>query len=288
MPEFKDHFSAIADTYAAARPGYPEALFDVLAAHVPQRAAVWEPGCGSGQATRGLVARFARVHATDPSPQQLAQHWACVPACHADSPVDARHAPDGSPAVASAAFGADKTGALASLDPRVTLAVEPGERTALGDRTVQLIAVAQALHWFDRPRFFAECERVLAPGGVLAAWGYPDFLVPDGLGAPIAAFRTRIEPHWPPERAQIDARYADYEWPFPAVDAPELQLEAEWTLPQFLRYLGSMSAVARCHAATGVDAVAAHADAIAAAWGDPAVPRTIRWPLFVHLRRKPG
>ncbi|MFC0676931.1 class I SAM-dependent methyltransferase [Lysobacter korlensis] len=263
-PGFKDHFSTIAGTYAAARPGYPDALFDALAAVVPADARVWEPGCGSGQATRGLAARFAQVHATDPSPQQIAQHWGNAGGQGADGDQ------------AEAATG------------NLAVAVEPGERASLSDGSVQLIAVAQALHWFDRARFFAECERVLAPGGVLAAWGYPDFLVPDAMDAPIGAFRARIEPYWPPEREQVDARYAGYDWPFPAVDAPQLQLEACWTLPQFLQYLASMSASARCQAATGIDPVAEQADALAAAWGAPASSRVIRWPLFLHLRRKPG
>jgi len=33
--------------------------------------------------------------------------------------------------------------------------------------------------------------------------------------------------------------------------------------------------------------VAAHADALAAAWGEPDTARTVRWPMFVHARRKP-
>lgn len=249
---FKDHFSGIADAYAAARPEYPDALFDALAAEAPPEALVWEPGAGSGQATRGLAARFTHVHATDPSAAQLAQHWA-------------------------RAGAAD-----------VTLAVEPGEATALGDHSVQLVAVAQALHWFDRPRFFAECERVLAPGGVLAAWGYQDFDPPAGLETAVAGFRVRIAPHWPAERALVDARYAGFEWPFPAIDAPSLWLESRWPLPHFLRYLASLSATARCAEATGEDPVARHAPAIATAWGDPATVKPIRWPLFLHLRRKPG
>src|SRR5688572_33085904 len=118
---FKDHFSGVADAYAQARPEYPDDLFDAIAAVVPRTARVWEPGCGSGQATRGLAVRFAHVHATEPSVKQLAQHWAQP--------------------------GTDA----------VSLAVEPGERTTLPDGSMQLVAVAQALHWFDRPTFFAEC-----------------------------------------------------------------------------------------------------------------------------------
>lgn len=247
---FKDHFSAVAGTYAAARPEYPDALFDALAAVAPPTSRVWEPGCGSGQATRGLATRFAWVHASDPSAQQIAEHWA------------------------------------QAQDPRVELAVEPGERCALADASVHLVAVAQALHWFDRAAFFAECERVLAPGGVLAAWGYQDFLAPEGMLEPVAAFRAQIEAYWPPERAQIDAAYAGYAWPFPALPAPTLWLEAEWSLPRFLGYLASMSATARCRAATGDDPVARHAPALAAAWGEAGDVRTIQWPLFLHLRRK--
>ncbi len=145
----------------------------------------------------------------------------------------------------------------------------PAEHTALADGSVELVAVAQALHWFDRPRFFAECARVLRPGGVLAAWGYQDFLPPEGMTDAVDAFRAQIEPYWPPERAQVDAHYAGYDWPFPALPVPTVWLEAEWTLPRFLRYLSSSSATARCRAATGEDPVARHAPALSAAWGDP-------------------
>ncbi|HEY5851549.1 MAG TPA: class I SAM-dependent methyltransferase [Lysobacter sp.] len=248
--KFKDHFSGVADAYAQARPEYPDALFDTIAAVVPAGAYAWEPGCGSGQATRGLASRFAHVHATEPSANQLAQHWA--------------HGGQGN----------------------VSLAVEPGERTALADGSVQLVAVAQALHWFDRERFFRECERVLTPGGILAAWGYGDFLAPEGMLDAVEAFRARIEPYWPPERAQVDARYAGFDWPFPALPSPELWLEADWSLGHFLRYLSSMSAVARCTADTGDDPVARFGPALAAAWGEAGEPRLIQWPLFLHLRRK--
>ena len=115
---FKDHFSAVAADYASARPEYPDALYAWIAQAAPARGRVWEAGCGSGQATRGLARRFNRVHATDPSAAQVAQ--AVGPA--------------------NAAF-----------------AVEPGERCSLPDASADAACVAQALHWFDRHAFFAEC-----------------------------------------------------------------------------------------------------------------------------------
>lgn len=245
---FKDHFSASAQDYALARPSYPQALFDWIASIAPARNAVWEAGCGSGQASRDLATRFARVHATDPSAAQVAQ----------------------APVIAN-----------------VTFAVEPGERCSLGDDSVDAVCVAQALHWFDRDAFFAECERVLRPDGVLLAWGYQDIEVPAAIAAQNAALQREIAPYWPPERADVDAAYAGYAWPFAPLAAPAFELAADWPLPRLLAYFASYSATRRCREATSIDPVAAGEADLAAAWGDPAATRTVRWPLFVHACRKP-
>jgi len=245
---FHDHFSAVAAEYASARPEYPPSLFSWIGSVAPGKALAWEAGCGSGQATRGLAAVFARVHATDPSRAQVSQ--AAAPA--------------------NAGF-----------------AVEPGERCSLADGSADAVCVAQALHWFHRPAFFAECARVLRPGGVLVAWGYQDIVVPPALAAANAALQRAIAPWWPPERKLVDEAYAGFEWPFPAIEVPDFPLRAQWTLPRLLAYFSSYSASQRCRAATGRDPVAAHAPALADAWGDPEVMREVAWPLFVHARRKP-
>ena len=115
---FADHFSAVAAQYAEARPEYPQALLDWIAATATGRDKVWEAGCGSGQATRDLARVFAEVFATEPSPAQLAQ----------------------APAIAN-----------------VRYEVGFAEQCGLPDASVDAVCVAQALHWFERPRFFAEC-----------------------------------------------------------------------------------------------------------------------------------
>jgi SAM-dependent methyltransferase len=246
--DFKDHFSAVAADYAHARPEYPDALFAWIGTLAPKEQA-WEAGCGSGQATRGLAAHFGQVFATDPSAAQVAQ---------ARGPANVR------------------------------FAIEPGERCSLPDASVDAVCIAQALHWFDRAAFFAECARVLRPGGVLVAWGYQDLEVPPELAAANTALQNEIRPYWPPERVLIDEAYAGFDWPFPPIEPPEFELTAQWTLPRLLGYFSSYSASKRCREATGRDPVAAHAPAFAAAWGDPAATRPMRWPMFVHARRKPA
>jgi len=245
---FSDHFSAVATDYAAARPEYPEALLAWIASVAPAHALVWEAGCGSGQASRGLAAHFDRVFATDPSAAQIAQ---------------------------------------ASGPDNVTFAVEPGECCSLEDTSVDAVCVAQALHWFDRAAFFAECARVLRPAGVLVAWGYQEIEVADALASANAALQDEIRDYWPPERTRIDDAYAGFEWPFAPVGVPKFELCAQWTLPRLLAYFASYSASKLCREATGRDPVAVHAAAFAAAWRDPTM-QTMHWPLFVHARRKAG
>ena len=244
---FADHFSAVAADYASARPEYPDALFAWIAAIAPARDAVWEAGCGSGQASRGLAAHFHQVFATDPSAAQIAQ---------------------------------------ASGPANVTFAVEPGERCSLPDASVDVVCVAQALHWFDRAAFFAECARVLKPGGVLVAWGYQDIEVPEPVASANAALQSDVRDYWPPERSLIDSAYAGFDWPFAALEVAPFGLRARWTLPRLLAYFSSYSASKRYREANGRDPVALHAVAFAAAWGDPEMAHAVRWPMFLHARRK--
>lgn len=245
--KFHDHFSAVAAEYASARPEYPDALFAWIAALAPTTARVWEAGCGSGQASRGLASHFSQVHATDPSAAQIAQA--------------------GGPA-------------------NIAFTVELAEHCSLPDSSVDAVCVAQALHWFDRDAFFGECARVLKPEGVLVALGYQDIEVPAALFDANAALQEQIAAYWPPQRADIDAAYAGYEWPFASVPPAYFALCACWTLPRLLGYFASYSASKRCRDATGRDPVAIHTPALAAAWGDPEIAHNVSWPLFVHARRK--
>src|SRR5688500_8140233 len=122
---FRDHFSGAASQYAAFRPLYPPALFETLAGHVALRRKAWDCATGNGQAARGLARHFDHVIATDASGEQLA---------------------------------------MAPAHAGVSYARARAEEPPLRSRSLDLITVAQALHWFDRPAFFAEARRVLVPG----------------------------------------------------------------------------------------------------------------------------
>jgi SAM-dependent methyltransferase len=67
-------FGEVADQYDAARPSYPDALFDTIVDFGALRAGdrALEVGAGTGKATTGFVARGLDVHALEPSPEMAA------------------------------------------------------------------------------------------------------------------------------------------------------------------------------------------------------------------------
>lgn len=240
-----DHFSGHASAYAAARPTYPAALFDWLATLAPSSATVWDCGTGNGQAAVALAERFAHVVATDVSAQQIDE---------------------------------------AAPHPKVTYAARPERDSGLGDASVGLVTVAQALHWFDPPAFAREVERVLVPGGHVVAVSYRLFEVTPAVDAVINEFYDGpIGPFWPPQRAYVDAAYATWPWPWPRLDVPAFDMTLSWTASDALAYLRTWSAVRRCIAAEGADPVDAIDAEVRAAWGPEA--RTVRWPLTVVASR---
>ena len=245
---FKDHFSVVAANYAQYRPRYPRELFDCLASIVPPAARVWDCACGSGQATLELAERFAAVVATDASAEQIAE---------------------------------------APPHPRVTWRVAPAEASGLPNHAVDLVTVAQALHWLDLSRFYAEVRRVLGADGVLAVWSYGISRAgEEALDREIGHFyHDVVGPYWPPERRLVEEGYRTIPFPFAEVSAPAFAMRTLWSLPQLLGYFRSWSAAARYLAARGHDPVEALEQKLQAPWGDPAREREIVWPLVVRLGR---
>ncbi|PSH03792.1 MAG: hypothetical protein CXZ00_10605 [Acidobacteria bacterium] len=58
----------------------------------------------------------------------------------------------------------------APSSPQITYQVGFAERLNFRAREFDLISVGSALHWFDQDRFFAQCRKLLTPGGVLAIY----------------------------------------------------------------------------------------------------------------------
>ena len=113
------------------------------------------------------------------------------------------------------------------------------------DQSVDLITVAQALHWFDFKRFYTEVDRVLKKEGVLAAWAY-GLLCSEHtlLNHLIHQFYSEITAaYWPKERRYIDEKYQTIPFPLNEITMPKMSIQLHWTLTQLLNYFNTWSAV---------------------------------------------
>ncbi|MDV6329726.1 class I SAM-dependent methyltransferase [Asticcacaulis sp. 201] len=165
--------------------------------------------------------------------------------------------------------------------PRITRHV--GAMSGLDPASVDLVTVAQALHWFDLDAFYAEVRRVLKPDGVIAVWSYG---IPRGDDAALTAAIDHLHndivgPYWTPERHHVENGYADLAFPFSQVPVPPFTLSASWTIGRLLGYFRSWSATARMTKATGANPIDAYAPVLQEVWGDPDRVRTISWPLMI-------
>lgn len=241
MSEIARLFGNRAGAYASFRPQYPEPLFDWLAASSTHHERALDIACGNGQASRPLARYFRQVLACDGSFEQL------------------RAAPD-----------------LAGID----CFVADAQALPLAGASLDLIVVAQALHWFASPAFFAEARRLLKPGGLFCAWCYGLLRIEPALDEVLDHFYWRtLNGCWPSGRASIDAGYSDIQAPFTRMEVPDFAIELEWDLQQLMGYLGTWSAVQKLAQASGRDPLLALRPELAARWGDRQQKRFVRWPL---------
>jgi ubiquinone/menaquinone biosynthesis C-methylase UbiE len=241
-------FSTVAREYANFRPGYPPELFSWLARVSPARAAVWDCGCGSGQASVALAEHFAVVHATDVAPEQLA---------------------------------------AAKPHPHVRYSLAPAEHSGLDQGSVDLVTVAQALHWFDVKAFYSEAARVARPGALLAVWSYPrpQFVDAELERRFLAFYSEVVGPYWPPERRLLESWYQTLPFPFEEIEAPRFGLDLSWNIDQVAGYVSSWSATVRYRQALGSDPVPILRDSLSAAWPESSASEPIRMTIGLRVGR---
>ena len=247
MTTFKDHFSGHAADYAKFRPNYPPKLFDYLASISQERELAWDCATGSGQAAVGLAEHFAKVIATDASAQQIES---------------------------------------AQRHPGISYRVAPSEASGIDPDSVELILVAQALHWFDMDRFFTEAKRVAKKSGILAVSTYPCVTVNPEIDVILSKFYYETTaPYWPPERELVETNFESIRFPFPELSPHQFKMRQQWNLAQLTGYLRTWSATKKFIAARGFDPVDSLTQELGSVWHDREHARQVTWPLKLRTFR---
>ncbi len=213
----KDNFSKQANIYSKYRPVYPQALFNCINDTVPQKKLAWDCGTGNGQTAKELCKYFEEIYATDISAKQIEN------ASHADN---------------------------------IIYAIEPAEHTSLKDKSVNLITVSQALHWFNFSAFYKEVKRVGAADSVIAVWAYSLLNISPEIDSIIQHYHFEtLKNSWDQERKYVDDGYATIPFPFRQIEHPHFEIKLNWSLMDLEGYLNTWSALQKFIAANNYNPV---------------------------------
>lgn len=245
---FKDHFSHDSDSYSRHRPGYPEALFSYLSSIANNHNLAWDCATGSGQSAVQLAQYFNRIIATDASQSQIGS---------------------------------------AQQHERIGYVVASAENSALDDNCLDLISVAQALHWFDLGAFTDEVDRTLKEGGILAVWSYNLLTIRADIDEQVNdLYRSVLNKYWPAERRLVEQGYESIDFPYHEITTPNFSMALGWNFGQLIDYLSTWSAIKAYISDNGKNPIEIIHDRLLKLWGSPDTRMPVKWPLTVRIWQK--
>ena len=244
METFKDHFSGHSSNYKKYRPVYPVELYQYLSGLCDSHQHAWDAGTGNGQCALKLVEYFDHVLATDPSANQIKD---------------------------------------AVAHDRIEYHVSKAENCPASTNSLDLVTVAQAIHWFDFELFFNEVKSVLKPNGILAFWTYTLATISPEVDAITNYFyRDVVGKYWPIERSFVEDKYKGISIPFDEIETPSFEIKINYNMQDYLAYLGTWSAVKNFNKDHHSDPIDLINSRMSDAWGNAKEQRIVTWP--IHLR----
>lgn len=250
MSNFKDHFSTQSYDYSKYRPDYPQELFDFILAEAGitnpgqlERKTAWDCGTGNGQAAVVLSNYFDKIFATDPSTEQIKN---------------------------------------AKQKNNIEYSVASAENSNLPSNSVDLITVAQALHWFDFDNFFSEVKRVAKSNSVIAVWSYEKCFIDEEIDKVfIHLYKDILGNYWAYERKHVENAYRDIPFPFDKIKEKVFYMKKHWNLNDFMGYLSTWSAVQKYIKTNGNNPLELVVDNFEKAWKNHASIKEVNFPVTV-------
>ena len=242
---FNDSFSKQSKEYQKFRPTYPTELFKYLSGLTKNHNLAWDCGTGNGQSAFGLANYFEKVVATNPSEQQIAN---------------------------------------AEAHPNVIYKVEKAETSSLENNSVDLITVAQALHWFNFDKFYTEVRRVLKPDGILAVWTYDLPKISLELDQLIVHFHDKVVGEfWQKENLFVEEEYRTIPFPFNKIESTTFKSEKEMALEDLKGLFNSWSATQRYKDYKKTDPLQEIENELQNLWPFPENKKLATWNIFLKV-----
>lgn len=241
-------FGGDARAYRTFRPDYPAELFAFLVENAPGTGSALDLATGTGQAATRLAAHFDRVVAVDISAELLAE---------------------------------------APPAPRVSYRVAAAEELPPDLGRFDVVASAQAAHWFDPTRFWPGLSACCDRATLVALWGYCHAEIDPEIDRRIRKLVLEpIDPYWAAGNRIVLSEYRDLDFPLREISAPRFHSDKSWTLETLIGYLRTWSAYKRYREVHEDDPVRTLGDGLTrdGLWSD-GERRTVRFPVFLRAGR---
>ncbi|OGV51692.1 MAG: hypothetical protein A3F46_01345 [Legionellales bacterium RIFCSPHIGHO2_12_FULL_42_9] len=235
-------FLYAAAEYKRHRPQYPLSLYEYLASLTPSRNTVVDCGTGNGQAATDLKKYFKKIIATDLSYDLLS---------------------------------------AAPKLPDLMYVQAKAEYLPIQSQSIDMVCIAQALHWFSLNEFYKEVKRVLKPAGIIAAWCYNQCTVESEIDKLIHKIYTKITgiKNTSQERQYVYDHYQTIPFPFNKIITPYFELDVEWDLMQLYGYISTWPGLLEYEKKFNSRLLSQLENEFILAWGDVTVKKTIKWPI---------
>jgi SAM-dependent methyltransferase len=247
--DFKDLFSSDSRQYATFRPQYPYDLFQHVSQLCLEHELAWDCATGNGQAAQQLSHLFKKVIATDPSAAQLAE-----------------------------AYRSDK----------IEYRKEQAENPSLEKSSVDLLTIAQALHWFNWDAFYLKANEILKPGGIMLALAYGIPKISTEIDELIRQLHNQtLAPYWEQERQLVADLYKDVPFPYPEISLPSFYIKKAMTPADLMGYLSTWSGLKKYVAVNDQNPLVDFAFHLEKVWPPSDAVISVEWHLALKLGRKP-
>ena len=203
-----------ANLYSKYRPTYPQTVVKAITSYVTivggSLGLALDVACGSGQSTFYLKDTFKQIIGVDISKAQVEE--------------------------------AKRKCTTQKID-NILFRLGNGTELPIESDSVDVVTIAQALHWLDRDKFFAECKRVLKHKGCLVAYGYGNVcLVNEQCNTLVSNFyRNTLQGCWHDARSHIDDEFHGIHLPFSNTKRVDMRMSYESSLEAFIGYVSSWS-----------------------------------------------
>lgn len=243
---FIDNFSTQSKEYSFSRPTYPESLFEFLSIITPQKNLAWDCATGNGQAAIGLSKYFKKVIASDASKNQI-QHG--------------------------------------FRRKNIDYKVFPAENPELHNDSVDIVTVAQALHWFDLDKFYFNVKRVGKKDGIIAVWNYDMHKINpqiDNVSRELDVDGEILGKYWAKETKYVKEKYKTIPFPFKEISVPQFKTTLYWNLRQLWNYMQTWSSVKKYYSENKRDPLDLVKSTMKSLWGNQLDKREVT--LNINIR----